>query len=69
MRCCQRTRLIFWGVQAGSRAAEDIENLSGHLKSGQRGWAGTVMFYPFPVGPGKSVLVRQLRDPHFRMWP
>ena len=59
--------------------ADDLveERLSGHLKTsqrwspqtGQRGWAGTMLFYPFRVGLGKPVLVLQLRGPHFRMWP
>ena len=38
----------------------------GHRKSGQWGWPGTVLFYPFEPVPGKPVLVRQLRGPHLR---
>ena len=40
--------------------------LGGHFKSGQWGWPGTVLFYPFEPFPGKPVLVRQLRGPHLR---
>ena len=38
----------------------------GHRKTGQWGWPGTVLFYPFEPVPGKPVLVRQLRGPHLR---
>ena len=44
-------------------------SLSGHFKTGQRGWPGTVLFYLFGTGLGKPVLVLQLRGPHLRMWP
>ena len=46
-----------------------VTNLSGHLKTGQRGWDGTVLFYPFRVGLGQPVFVLQLRGLHFKMWP
>ena len=47
----------------------DDFSLSGHFKTGQRGWPGTVLFYLFGTGLGKPVLVLQLRGPHLRMWP
>ena len=41
-----------------------------HLKTGQRKWrSGTRLFYPAASCGGKSVLVRQLRGPHFSTCP
>src|SRR6266516_2729678 len=38
----------------------------GQVKTGQRMWPGTSLFYPVFSWSGKSVFVRQLRGPHFR---
>ena len=56
--------------RAGSNARASVVTSKpangGHRKSGQWGWPGTVLFYPFEPVPGKPVLVRQLRGPHLR---
>ena len=56
-----RPRLLIEASGVTSKPAN-----GGHRKSGQWGWPGTVLFYPFEPVPGKPVLVRQLRGPHLR---
>ena len=74
----QSLRQAVWSVDSTQAVAavdvlEDVASVvtskpanGGHRKSGQWGWPGTVLFYPFEPVPGKPVLVRQLRGPHLR---
>ncbi len=43
--------------------------IGGRVKTGQRRPSGTSFFYPAEGCVGKSVLVRQLRGPHFSTCP
>jgi hypothetical protein len=43
--------------------------LGGRVKTGQRSWSGTELFYPACSPSGKANLVRQLLGPHFSRCP